>query len=136
MKRILTLLLIVFSSLSYAHDIKDLWMQTSHDVYKAKLFRILGREHAQDFIQVDIFKRLETGKLQTIKTIDLPSPGYKGYVDSFSFKSVGSDRVALSIHIEMKAMDDLVLTEIYLIDNSGKFKQVTEAKYVDLYQEM
>ena len=41
-------------------------------------------------------------------------------------------RTALSIDIEMKAMNNVILHELFLVEASGKAKRIVEARHVQI----
>ena len=137
MPRILLLITIFFMpGLLHAYDEPDLWLQKSHGDYKVRIYRVLGTEHAYDHVEVHIYNLANDGTRTHQKTIELPTPGYKGYIHDVSFNTIGETRVAITFHVEMKAMEGVILSELFIVDHSGKFERVLEAKYVDLYKKL
>ena len=119
-----------------AYDLSDLWLQKSHGGYKVRVFRVLGKEHAYDHVEVQIYDVADDGTSTLKETIELPTPGYKGYIRDVSFNTISETRVAITFQVDMKAMEGVILTELFIVEQSGKFKRVLEAEYVDLYMEL
>ena len=117
-----------------SYDDKNLWLLKSYDLYKVKVYRTSGRAHAGDYVQVDIYERLANGDRKLSKIIDLPTPGYKGYIQDIIFNTVKKDRVAVTFHIQMKAMEGVILTELFVINNKGEYEKLVNATYADLFE--
>jgi hypothetical protein len=110
-----------------------LWKQGArYGHYRAVVLR-KGIEHATDWVQVQFLEADDrTNTRRTSGCVNLSSPGLKGYVTDLSFKKIDDTRAALSIDIEMKAMNDLVLREVFLVDIKGEARRVVEARSVEI----
>ncbi len=131
---LITVLLAFWSAQAY--DQSNLWLQKSHGGYKVRVYRVLGEAHAFDYVEVQIYNVADDGTRTHKETIKLPTPGYKGYIRDVSFNTIDKNRVAITFQVEMKAMEGVVLSELFIVEHSGKFERVLEAKYIDLYKEL
>ena len=110
-----------------------LWTQGDHYGHYRVLVLRKGIEHAIDQVQVQWLEADDKANVRHARTcINLESPGLKGYVTDVSFKKVDNNRTAIGIDIEMKAMYDVVLREVYLVSAKAEVRRVVEGKYVDL----
>ncbi|MFY9268867.1 MAG: hypothetical protein WAO55_03860 [Candidatus Manganitrophaceae bacterium] len=108
-------------------------IQKRYGYYKVLVFRE-GLEHSQDRVLIQITEADPPKNTQRIiHSYWLKSPGIKGYIADIQLSMIDSQRMALSLDIEMKAMDGIILKEIYLLFPDGRQKLVNEAKYTDIY---
>ena len=123
-----------------------LWMAQSAGVwkkgndygnYKILVFRQI-LEHSRDRVEVQI-TRIVPAKKETdnpteevIRSFWLDTPGIKGYVDAIHLQMIDDQRMALTLDIEMNAMNGVVLRELYLLQSDGKYKLLKSADYIDL----
>jgi hypothetical protein len=125
-------------------DYSNLWMSKTsgtweigkdYGYYRVLVTRKTGKDHAQDDVYVQIAKRtVDSNKIE--RTIKLDTPGYKGYVRDIELVNIsGANSVAVHIDIEMKAMDGIVLRDVYLVSPDGKVKTVVQSKYMDIYDD-
>lgn len=124
-------------------DVATLWMAKSAGIwksgdrygyYKALVFRE-GIEAAKDKLLIVITQVDPKNNTQEIiKKYWLNTPGIKGFVTGLAFNMITEDRMALSVDIEMKAMEGIVLREIFLLGPDGSFKRITNADYVDVFK--
>jgi hypothetical protein len=93
-----------------------------------------GMEHAMDAVQVQILEADDKANEQRLRAcVDLEGPGLKAYVTDVTFTKVDDTHVAVGLDLEMKAMNWVVLREIYIVDvKAGAAKRVVEAKTVEL----
>ena len=134
----------VFTSCVTANDdepkVADIYLAKSIGIWEAGkdygYFKVIvyrmGLEHAQDKVRV-IMTKAEAEKQQVIDDIWLDTPGIKGFVNDISLKMINSSRMALALDIEMKAMDGVVLREVYLIEKDQKPKLIAPVKHIDIY---
>ena len=109
------------------------WKQGARYGYYRAIVVRKGIEHATDWVQVQLLEADDNANVRRVRgCINLESPGLKGYVSDLSFKKVSDNQMALSIDVEMKAMNDLVLREVFLIDSSGSARRIVEARYVEI----
>ena len=102
--------------------------------YRVMVYRAIGESsHGFDSVFVDILERGETRGIKN--SVELDTPGYKGYVRDVSFKKINATTMAVLLDIEMKAMDGLVLREVFLVSPDGSSRKLVEAKYQDIYGE-
>ena len=135
-RRLLFISMALISFSSYGYEESQLWLQKSYGEFKAKVYRVPGMDHSEDHVELEIYSVSDNGQRKLQKSVEIPTPGYKGYISDIKFNSVSSDRVAITFHIEMKAMDGVVLTELFVVDRSGKYKRLIEANYVDFYDDI
>lgn len=135
---------IACSSNDEAFDYSDLWISKTsgtwesgkdYGYYRILVLRRPGKEHSQDDVYVQVVKRGENvNKIE--RTIKLDSPGYKGYVKDIELVNIEDiNMVAVHMDIEMKAMNGIIMREIYLVSPSGKVKPLVQAKYMDIYDQ-
>ncbi|MDH5727627.1 MAG: hypothetical protein OEZ58_01370 [Gammaproteobacteria bacterium] len=143
---ILLLFVLLFSQALFAEKLQrnetDLWLakkagiwQHGDDVgfFQAKVYR-QGSEHAHDRVVIVVTQVVgKEGEEKMIHQFELPTPGIKAYVQDLKLKALDDKRMALFLDLEMKAMDGVVLREVYLLNRLGKYKRISEAKYVDIY---
>jgi hypothetical protein len=100
--------------------------------YRAVVLR-KGIEHASDWVQVQFLEADDKTNTRRVRgCVNLDSPGLKGYVSDLTFKKLDDTRTTLGIDIEMKAMNDVVLRDLFVIDAKGEARRVTEAKSVEI----
>lgn len=117
----------------------DVWMVKSGGLWKDGdhygNYRVIlsrkGVEHARDDVQVQI-SRIEGRERSIVHCVDLKSPGLKGYVADIRIHSISEQAAAIELSIEMKAMEDIVLQDVFLVSADGSVQQIAEAKYLDL----
>jgi hypothetical protein len=109
------------------------WKQGSrYGYYRAVVVR-KGIEHAIDSVQVQFLEVDDKAKAIRLRgCVSLESPGLKGYVTDLSFTKIDDVRIALSIDVEMKAMNGLVLREVFLVDLKGEVRRLVDAKHVEI----
>ena len=119
----------------------DLWMTktfgtwkngTQQGYYRALVFRRVGEAHNFDEVVVQLLELEPNGHRKLIKSIPIPSPGYRGYVVDVSFVRLDDARTAVAIDIEMSAMGEIVLRDVYIVSPKGRLKQVVVAGYKDI----
>lgn len=107
---------------------------STYGYYKALVFRE-GLEAAKDRILIQITQMNEKTEKETVKKqFWLDSPGIKGYITDLTFTQIDGERMALSLDIQMKAMENLVLREIFILRPNGSFKKIVNAEYVDVFK--
>ena len=142
-KYIFILILITYSTLSCSqnYDISNIvlaksvgvWSEEGNYGYFKVIVYRMGLEHSIDKVKVLITRVNAKLNSQTIiKEIELESPGIKGYVKNLSLAIV-NNQLSLGMDIEMKAMDNIVLRESFLIKKNGSVKVIMPARYVDIY---
>jgi len=99
--------------------------------FKIIVLREIG-EHGADKVLFQMLKVKENSTLEVVKIIEIPSPGYKGYVKDVSFVSIHNGKYLIALDIEMKAMNGIVLRDVFQIFSDGTFKKIVNAKYVDI----
>lgn len=103
-------------------------------------FRVLvvrkGVEHAIDSVRVQVTRTIDAkNKREIVRCVDLGTPELKGYVEDVGIVEHGEKRAAIYVDISMKAMEDLVLREVFIVSSNGKVKKVVNADYIDLFDE-
>ena len=131
-----SLLFVCTSVVSAEYKDSNLWMLKSYGPYKAKVYKLPGRGASGDYVQVDIYDVSDDGHRKLIKTVDLPTPGYKGYVKDIKFYSVENDRVAILFEIDMKGMEGVVLNDLFIMEASGQYKMLVDAESISLFEEL
>lgn len=119
----------------------DVWLLRSGGLWKQDSaygnFRVLvvrkGVEHALDHVEVQVTSIVDDDTTAIRHCSVVPSPGLKGYVTDVSIRSVDDRWAAIELDVEMKAMDGIVLKEVFLASSDGQVLPVVEAKYVDLF---
>lgn len=107
---------------------------SDYGFYRVAVYRLTG-EHASDTVEIQIVKAGSDGSAkEVIKTVTLESPGYQGYVQGISFTKINDQLMSISLDIEMKAMDGIVLREVYLVNPDGNVRNLVKAKYQDIYE--
>lgn len=111
------------------------WKVGSDDgFYRVAVYRLTG-DHASDTVEVHIIKSGPDGDAkEVVKTVPLEVPGYQGYVKDITFTKINERMMAVSLDIEMKAMEGIVLREVYLVTPDGKARNLVKAKYQDIYE--
>jgi hypothetical protein len=100
--------------------------------YRAVVIR-KGVEHATDWVQVQFMEADDKANVRRVRgCVNLDSPGLKGYVNDLSFKKIDDTHTAVSIDIEMKAMNDIVLRDVFVVDAKGEARRAVEAKSVEI----
>ena len=100
--------------------------------YRAIVLR-KGIEHAMDQVQVQLLEADDkTNSVRVVTCVDLDTPGLKGYVTDLDFEKIDDTRMAVGIDIEMKAMNNIVLREVFLVDATGAAKRLVKADYVEI----
>lgn len=100
--------------------------------FKVIVYR-MGLEHAQDKVRVITTKAGAENQQMVVNDIWLDAPGIKGYVNDISLKMINSSRLALALDIEMKAMEGVILREVYLIEKDQSPRLIVPANYIDIY---
>jgi hypothetical protein len=109
------------------------WKQGPRYGYYRALVLRKGIEHASDRVQVQFLEADDKANVRRPRgCVNLESPGLKGHVSDFSFKKVDDTHTLLSIDIDMKAMNDLTLRDVFLIDARGEARQIVDAKSVEI----
>lgn len=107
---------------------------SDYGFYRVAVYRLTG-EHASDTVEIQIIKAGSDGSAkEVIKTVPLESPGYQGYVQEISFTKINDQLMSISLDIEMKAMEGIILREIYLVTPDRKVRNLVKAKYQDIYE--
>lgn len=100
--------------------------------YRAVVVR-KGIEHATDWVQVQLLEANDKTNARRVRgCVNLDSPGLKGYVSDLRFTKIDDTHAALSIDIEMKAMKEVVLRDVFVVDAGGAARRVVEAKSVEI----
>jgi len=109
------------------------WKQGPRSGYYRVLVLRKGIEHANERVQVQFLEADDKANLRRLRgCVNLDSPGLKGYVSDLGFKKLDDTRIMLSIDIDMKAMNDVTLRELFLIDVKGEARRIVEAKSVEI----
>jgi len=117
----------------------DVWMVRSGGLWKEGAtygnFRVLlvrqGVEHAIDHVEVQVTTAKDSAR--AIRScVVVHSPGLKGYVTDIRIHSVDTKSAAIELDVEMKAMNGVILKEVFVAFADGRVTLVSEAKYVDL----
>lgn len=110
-----------------------------HGNYKVLVFREI-MEHSRDRVQVQV-TRITPAKKETDKPTEevmrsfwLDSPGIKGYVDAIHFQMIDEQRMALTLDIEMNAMNGVILRELYILRSDGTYDLLQPANYIDIFK--
>lgn len=90
-----------------------------------------GVEHAQDKIQLQIIQ-LDGAARKVVRCVDLDAPGLQGYVTEIRVHAVSDVVAAVELSIEMKAMESVILGQVYLVSSSGAVKAIQKANYADI----
>ena len=107
---------------------------SDYGFYRVAVYRLTG-DHASDTVEVHIIKSGPDGDAkEVVKTVPLEVPGYQGYVKDITFTKINERMMAVSLDIEMKAMEGIVLREVYLVTPDGKVRNLVIAKYQDIYE--
>ncbi len=142
-KYIFILILVTYSTLSFSenYDISNIVLAKSAGIwseeknygyFKVIVYRV-GLEHPIDKVKILITQvNTRLNNQAIIKEIELESPGIKGYVNDLSLAIV-NNQLSLGMDIEMKAMDNIVLRESFLITRNGSVKVIMPARYTDIY---
>ena len=137
------LMVLFASSFSWAADeYGDLWLAKSLGMWnqntgeyvkiRVMVYRKRGEAHGYDIVFVNILERSENSWALR-KSVELDTPGYKGYIRDVALKRIDDERMAIIFDIEMKAMEGLVLREVFVISPSGVARRFVEAEYIDLF---
>lgn len=116
----------------------DVWMVKSGGLWKLNgeygNYRVLvvrrGVEHAMDHIEVQVTTVNHKRGIRHCSVVE--SPGLKGYVTDIRIHPIGTTRAAIEVDVDMKAMDGVILKEVFLASADGQVTPLVEAKYVDL----
>lgn len=142
MKRtILFLIFFTSSSVLLAANEADLWLVKTQGVwkqandwgyYQVRVYRE-GSEHSKDRVEVWQTQILnDTGVAKIKNKIALPGPGIKGYVKDIEFSKIDEQHMLVILNIEMKAMNEITLKEVYRVYADGKVKLLKSAEYFDV----
>lgn len=107
---------------------------SEYGFYRVAVYRLAG-EHASDTVEIQIIKAGSDGSAkEVVKTVPLESPGYQGYVQEILFTKINDQLMSISLDIEMKGMEGIVLREVYLVNPDGNVRNLVKAKYQDIYE--
>src|SRR5581483_5236544 len=91
-----------------------------------------GIEHATEWAQLQVIESDDqVQKRKAITCVDLSTPGVKGYARDVTFSKATDKLTAISVKVQMKGMDDVVLDDVFLVSSEGKVSKLVEAKAVD-----
>ena len=110
------------------------WKQKERYGYLRVVVLRKGIEHATDWVQVQILEVDDKANLTRSRAcVDLEAPGLKGYVKDVSFTKIDDTHVAVGLDVEMKAMNGVVLRDVFVIDaKAAAARRVVEAKSVEI----
>ncbi|MDH5545233.1 MAG: hypothetical protein OEZ43_06550 [Gammaproteobacteria bacterium] len=145
MNRLFVLVLVwLFAGWVNAETIENIWLlktggiweqNNQYGYYQAHVVRS-GLEHVTDKLFVLELLADEKKNTKSIaRRYEIPSPGIKAHVHDINFQMLDKQRMLLYVELEMKAMDNAVLREVYLLSPGGKYQLITEAKYKDISSE-
>ena len=145
MNRLFILLFVwLFAGLASAETIENIWLlktggiwekNNQYGYYQAHVVRS-GLEHVTDTLFIlEILADEKKNTKSISRRYEIPSPGIKAYVHDIHFQMIDKQRMLLYIELEMKAMENTVLREVYLLSPGGKYQLITEAKYKDISSE-
>jgi len=116
----------------------DIWMLKSRGTwtdgddyghYRVVVYRKTGRDHSQDRVQVQITQAKERLRV-AVRCIDLDTPGLKGYVRDIRIQPVNDQAAAIELSIEMKAMEGVILQDVFLVAAAGRVEKILDASKV------
>ncbi len=120
----------------------ELWLAKSsgtwrdadrYGFYRVAVYRA-GREHARDSIEVHIIEIVDDGvERRIVKSIPIDALGHGGNVKDISFTRINDQLMAISLDIQVRGMEGIVLREVFSITPAGTIKVVTEAEYRDIH---
>lgn len=122
---------------------QDVWLVASGGLWEQEesvgRYRVVvlrhGSEPAEDTVDVEILKivgDLGSERHVTLRTIRLPSPSYKGNVISAHIHSVSKIAAVVDLRIEMRAMNGVVLSDVFLVSPAGEVRPIVVARGVEL----
>ena len=85
-----------------------------------------GVEHSIDRVQLEIL-RVKDETRTIVHCIALPSPGLKGHVIDLRIHSISESAAVVTLDIEMKAMEGIVLRDAFIVAPTGQVLEVSIA---------